>query len=185
MADIDYPEGLPLPARDGYGINHVNPLMRSDLVSGRARQRRRFTSTPSIINITWRMNESQTILFESWFQGVINDGASWFNCPLRTPMGTQPYEARFTGIYGPLTLDGLCGWMFSAEVELRERQVLPGEWAEVLPDFVQHMDIFDMAMNREWPAYAEESDVEYAVYFGNILHRVVNEDLPKDTGSLI
>lgn len=46
MADIFYPEEyLPMPLMDGYGFKPISPLLRTEMTSGRAQQRRRYTST--------------------------------------------------------------------------------------------------------------------------------------------
>ena len=151
MATIDYPTGLPLPLRNGYDINHVSPLMRSDLQSGRARQRRRYTSVPSMASVSWNMNQQQAQLFEAWFRWELVDGSEWFNAELRTPLGLQSYECRFADIYSGPQLVGVDRWVFQAMLEIRERQTLADGY-ELLPSFVLYPDIFDRAMNQEWPA---------------------------------
>ena len=150
MADIDYPTGLPLPLRSGYDINHVSPLMRSDLQSGRARQRRRYTSVPSMASVSWNMNQQQAQLFEAWFRWELVDGSEWFNAELRTPLGLQSYECRFSDMYSGPQLVGVDRWVFQAMLEIRERQTLADGY-ELVPGIVLYADIFDRAMNQEWP----------------------------------
>ena len=150
MATIDYPAGLPLPLRNGYDINHVSPLMRSDLQSGRARQRRRYTSVPSMASVSWNMNQQQAQLFEAWFRWELVDGSEWFNAELRTPLGLQSYECRFSDMYSGPQLVGVDRWVFQAMLEIRERQTLADGY-ELLPSFALYSDIFDRAMNQEWP----------------------------------
>ena len=75
------------------------------MVSGRARQRRVYTSVPSNVAVQWFLTEPQAQLFEAFFRYVITDGADWFLLPLKTPMFTGDYECRFTGIYeGPVLI---------------------------------------------------------------------------------
>lgn len=155
MALVDYPAGLPLPTREGYSLQHVSPLQRTQLSSGRARQRRRFTSVPTMTQVSWLMSEAQALSFEVWFAapreyGGITDGADWFYVTLQTPMGIKPYEARFTDMYNGPELVGVSHWRFSAEIEIRERQILPHEWA-LMPELVVGSSIIDKAINREWP----------------------------------
>lgn len=121
---IEYPKGLPLPLREGYGLNHVSPFVRTEMQSGRARQRRRFTSVPSMVSVSWLANNAQAQLFESWFQHALNDGAEWFQCPLQTPLGLKQCEARFTDMYQGPQLVGIYSWRFAAKLEIRERQTL-------------------------------------------------------------
>lgn len=151
MATIDYPTGLPLPLRNGYDINHVSPLMRSDLQSGRARQRRRYTSVPSMASVSWNMSQAQARVFESWFRYELSDGAEWFNAELRTPLGLQSYECRFADMYSGPQLVGVDRWVFQAMLEIRDRQTLADGY-ELVPSIVLYSDIFDRAMNQEWPA---------------------------------
>lgn len=156
---IQYPKELPLPLREGYGMQTVSPLQRTQMDSGRARQRRRFTSVPTIVSVSWTMSDPEAALFESWFRHTIMDGAAWFECPLQTPYGgLDHYTARFTDIYEGPNLLGLSSWRFSAEIELRERQTADADWTEVAPDYITFADIFDIAMNREWPETDSDSN---------------------------
>lgn len=148
---IKYPAELPIPIQDGYDINHVTPLLRTDLASGRARQRRRFTSVPSNVSVQWRMTQGQALYFELFFKDVLMDGAVWFEMPLRTPMGVKNYQARFTGIYSGPTLEQGVYWTFRAALELFERPILGSEWVD-FPALVAGASIIDVAANREWPA---------------------------------
>lgn len=151
MAAIDFPAGLPKPLRNGYGMNHVSPMMRSELQSGRARQRRRYTSVPTIVSVSWILTQPQAAVFESWFRYDIVDGSEWFNATLRTPVGFEPYECRFAEMYSGPDLIGKTLWRFTAELEIRERQTVAEGWTAVAPDYVLNADIFDYAMNQEWP----------------------------------
>ncbi|MBD9680027.1 hypothetical protein IB274_25200 [Pseudomonas sp. PDM18] len=151
---IEYPnQYLPLPQITGYVLSTESPLQRSQLQSGRARQRRRFTSVPVAVTATWRMTHNQGAWFEAWFQSALKDGALWFLANLQTPKdagGLAPYECRFTDIYdGPTLLQGVL-WEYTAMLELRQRPLIPVEWVE-FPDFWFEGNIIDMAMNREWP----------------------------------
>lgn len=151
--DINYPSSLPWPVRDGYETRSVQTFLRTEMVSGRARQRRRFTSVPSETAVTWIFNkDSEAAAFEIWFKESIKDGAEWFNCPLKTPVGEKHYVCRFTSMYTGPDLVGLCAWRVTATLELWERPLIDPGWG-ILPDFVAGMDIFDIAMNREWPLH--------------------------------
>jgi len=149
MTTINYPSQLPMPIQDGYSIQHVSPLLRTQMQSGRARQRRIFTSVPSMVSVSFffqSVGEAQ--LFEGFFQHTLKDGAEWFNMPLKTPMGSKNYECRFTDIYGPIEPQNDY-WRTSAQIEIRERETI-GAWAE-FPDFITYQDIIDLAINREMP----------------------------------
>jgi hypothetical protein len=150
MAIAEYPTGLPYPSREGYGLQHVSPLQRTEMRSGRARQRRRFTSVPSEVQVSWLMTQEQAQIFEGFFRWGVTDGADWFNCPLQTPLGIQLYEARFTDVYDGPELVGVDYWRFTAQLEIRERQTLTKLWYD-FSDYIFQQSIIDKAINREWP----------------------------------
>lgn len=149
-ATINYPEGLPTPQRSGYGINHGSPLQRTELATGRAIQRRRYTSVPSIVAVSWNLSQPQAQVFEGWFRWELSDGAEWFNARLRTPLGLQDYECRFVGMYEGPDLVGIDRWKFSADLEIRERQTVDAALAEH-HDLILGAAIIDIAINQEWP----------------------------------
>ncbi len=66
MTDIYYPhDSLPMPLQEGYGFQPVSPLKRTQLTTGRARQRRAYTSTPTQASITVYGNRCAGLAFES------------------------------------------------------------------------------------------------------------------------
>ena len=151
MPLVSWPEQLPLPEQSGYAIQHVSPLQRTTMVSGRARQRRVYTSVPSNVSVQWFLTEQQARLFETWFRYAITDGADWFLLPLKTPMFTGNYECRFTGIYEGPVLIAYDKWTVSATIEIKERQTLNAGFAYV-PQYVIDSSIIDVAVNQLWPA---------------------------------
>lgn len=148
---IAYPEFLPEPQRDGYGFQPVSPMARSELQSGRARQRRRFTSVPTVASVTWLMDDTEAQLFEGWFEHILLSGSLWFQCPLKTPLGMDEHRARFVDIYEGPILVGESFWRFTAKLELFKRPILDAGWIIDVPDYIVMADIFDVAMNQKWP----------------------------------
>lgn len=148
--DIDFPANLPCPLLSGNQTNHVQPFLRTEMASGRARQRRRFSSVPSISSYSWVFTSNEALIFEIWFKDVIKDGAEWFNIHRQTPLGDTTLVCRFTQMYqGPNSI-GNNLWRITAELEAWERPLIPGDWL-LLPEYVIYASIFDVAMNREWP----------------------------------
>lgn len=147
---LRWPEQLPLGLFIGRKYQTVNPLLRSTMVSGRARQRRQFTSTPVMVEVRWLMNSGDAQLFENWFQWALKDGTEWFVMPLKMPDGLLDREVRFTEIYDGPTEAGPGLWRFSASIEIRERQS-GGDFEYILPLDMTNPEIFDLTMNREWP----------------------------------
>ena len=146
-----WPTQLPLPEQSGYAIQHVSPLQRTTMVSGRARQRRVYTSVPSNVAVQWFLTEQQAQLFEAFFRYSITDGADWFLLPLKTPMFTGDYECRFAGIYEGPVLIAYDKWTVSATIEIKERQTLNAGFAYT-PQYVIDSSIIDVALNDLWPA---------------------------------
>lgn len=154
MPDLpEYPHDLlRMPMREGYGFTPVSPLMRTNMESGRAKQRRRYLSTPTQVPVTWRFTQpGQCMLFESWFKNTINDGASWFYMKLKTPEGIRFYKCRFIDVFTGPVLDQ-SDWIYTAELEIWERPSIDPLWATYYPEAIRYMNVIDLALNREWPA---------------------------------
>jgi len=147
---IQYPENLPLGLHSGRSYQLRSPLQRSELESGRAIQRRRFTSVPQGASIQWLFSDAQGQAFEAWWRDSLTDGSQWFECKLKTPMGLSAHVCRFTAVYSGPNLVGPNLWSYSAELELRFRAVPPtGEG--LFPEDILFSEIFDQTINREWP----------------------------------
>lgn len=155
MPDIQYPPQLPVPQRSGYGFSHVQPFVRTQMASGRAKQRRGFTNVPSMLPVSWYFNNQEAMLFEAWFRYSINDGVDWFVTKLRTPLDVESdlgdYRCRFTEMYTGPELHG-CLWRYSASLEVFHRPTLPPGW-ELHPEYLLHADIIDRALNIHWPEF--------------------------------
>jgi len=147
---IQYPEGLPLPLRDGYDFSPVDSKIRTEMITGRARQRRRYLSTPTFSSVRWLMTNTQAQLFESWYEDVLISGVEWFEMSLKTPQGIQLYRCRFVGSYEGPTLDAHY-WRFTATLELFEKPIPKGNWAPYAPQFMLYMAEIDKAINSDWP----------------------------------
>ncbi len=154
-AAIDFPSVLPCGIREGYSLELVQPFARTAMASGRAKQRQKFDNVPEMSTVSWIFTPQEAMVFEAWFRYTIRNGTDWFNVDLRTALdgrgnpGVSSYECRFTSVYSK-AIEGAYDWRFTANLELRERQALAEGW-EQFPEFILGMDIFDLAMNREWP----------------------------------
>lgn len=146
----EYPSQLPAALQVGYRVQTVSPLIRTPLDSGRARQRRRFTSVPQMVTLEWILRNGEAQLFEAWFKFTITDGSDWFDMPVKTANGCQIEQVRFTDIYSGPSMISSQLLRYSAEVEIFERRTIDEEWL-IAPDMLAGMDILDIAMNDEWP----------------------------------
>lgn len=149
--DINYPAELPYPTTQGYGLQTTQTFVRTDMGSGRARQRRLFSNVPTTASVVWLFtSDMDAALFESWFRDQTNDGVEWFNCPLKTPVGVKQYVCRFTTMYEGPILAGICAWQIRANLEIYERPILPDGWGNA-PDWLTNWSKFDVLMNHVWP----------------------------------
>ena len=94
--NITWPTTLPLPSVEGYGLTPQEAVLRTDMESGPARQRRRFRQTPTRITVRWLFSETQFALFEAWYKYHADEGGQWFEITLLGGLGLLPHEARFT-----------------------------------------------------------------------------------------
>lgn len=148
---IEYPSELPLPLQNGYEVQTpVDPMLRTTMESGRARQRLNFESAPETVSFTWNFDTNQAAFFRGWYARNLNYGVEWFNMPLQLPEGFRNFECRFTGKPDGPRLVQITRWELSATLELREPSLIQPGW-EDFPQFWFMMKIIDMAVNREWP----------------------------------
>lgn len=149
--DIDYPDYLPVPTKQGYSRKTVSPVERTQMRNGRARMRRTYSSVPAEYDVTWIFRTgAEAALFESFFKRQLKEGTEWFNCPMRTPLGTGMYVCRFMDIYEGPDMFGACGWQVRAQLEMYERPLISEEYAQ-FPEYIINADILDKAANVHWP----------------------------------
>jgi hypothetical protein len=120
---IAWPETLPLPTVEGYGIQPGDAILRTEMEAGPARQRRRFTQVPSRVSVRWIMRRDQFALFEAWYSWQAKEGGAWFEIELLGGLGLLTQEARFTRQFQAQLLGGTL-WEIRSELEIRERPVL-------------------------------------------------------------
>lgn len=120
---VEFPQHLPYPTVEGYSIRPDDAIVRTEMESGPARQRRRYTQTPSRITVRWIMNRHQFSLFEAWYKYFAKEGAEWFVITLLGGLGLIKQEARFTKQFEASLLNGYL-WEVSSELEIRERPTL-------------------------------------------------------------
>lgn len=147
-----YPDRLPLGLHSGRTYQLESPLQRTQLSSGRARQRRRFTSVPEYVDIGWFFTGLETTVFSLWFRDTLKDGSLWFTIPLGTILGLGDYECRFIEVFSGPSRIGPDLWQVTARLEIRERviSIYPPGWGD-FPEFILGASIIDLALNEEWP----------------------------------
>lgn len=116
---LSYPDGLPLPLRDGYAMTPTSPIRRTRMQSGRSRSRRAFLSVPTQVTVSFLFNARQARLFDGWLKWGIG-WADWFLCPIKSPLDdhVQPTRAQFVDIPVGPELVGTRLWRYTATLEL-------------------------------------------------------------------
>jgi len=127
---ITWPTTLPLPTVDGYGLSPGDAILRTDMESGLARQRRRFTAVPTVISVRWMMTRHQFAVFESWYKIYAQEGASFFDIDLLGGIGLTIHNARFIKQFNAKLRNNL--WILTSQLEVRERPVLNQETLDFL-----------------------------------------------------
>lgn len=146
---IAYPDGLPPPIQDGYAFTPTNKIRRTDMDSGRARQRIEFDSVPTFVTVTWLLTDPQATLLDAWADQVA--GVDWFQFPIWTPLYYEQEEVRFTqSLTGPVPIMGSDRWTYSAQLEVRFKPQAQDGYAALMPDYLLLADIFDITMNQTW-----------------------------------
>ncbi len=130
---ITFPSNLPYPKVDGYSIKPDEAIVRTDMEAGPARQRRRYTQTPSKITVNWMMTRDQFSLFEAWYKYHAKEGAEWFYITLLGGLGLIEQEARFTQQFEASLYNGIL-WEITSELEIRDRPTLSEGALNILLD---------------------------------------------------
>ena len=117
---VNYPLTLPLPRLKEVSYKRQSNILRTEMSSGRARQRRRFLSVPTFMEATWRLRKDEAVIFEGFVdQGVQLTG--WFLMDILTPKGVVKHQVRF--VKDPLEnfkpISALV-WQYQAQVEIKE-----------------------------------------------------------------
>lgn len=152
---VSWPARLPLPTFDGYALEPEAGVSRTDMESGPARQRQRFTATPTRIPVRWRFSQLQFGLFEAWHKHKA--GAEWFAIDLLGGVGMVSHETRFVGQsnspYRAVPTRGGV-WIVTSMLEIRARPVLSAEaldvaLAEDVPGLFSAVDRLHRALDQD------------------------------------
>lgn len=124
---VRYPKDLKLPHVSTHRLSQNSNLLRTEMGSGRARQRKRFQSVPTTMAATWKLKDEQAVILEGFVKHGTNDAVNWFVMPIRTPQGLIDHDVRFK--QSPLESCSFNGgfWSYSANIEIKERQIVSEE----------------------------------------------------------
>jgi len=112
----------------GYSLKPVSGVGRTEMESGPARQRRRFTQTPTKVLVQFELTLDELATFEAWWKHEINDGADWFDCTLINGRGLSVMRSRFIASNDPpyeATPQGNGqNWIVKGELEVEGAPIL-------------------------------------------------------------
>lgn len=116
-----WPASLPIPLGSDYMLDFGDPTVRTDMDSGPARVRRRYTAAPDLISVSWKFTESQMAAFRVFIETDIDYGAAWFYLSLKdgSAAGMVTREVRFAAPPRAAYIPGGY-WHVSATLEVRD-----------------------------------------------------------------
>ncbi|WP_110642434.1 hypothetical protein [Salinicola sp. CPA57] len=142
---IQYPEALPIPLLENYQLQDVDPLLRTPMESGTTRNRQRYISVPTDLQVAHLFSPEQYEMFCGWWVHIIKDGAIPYSARMRTATGLGPRKVQPTGVHQ----DSWLGrhWKVTYPVRVLTRDV-PSEQRTLeliydiapLGDFVDRLD---------------------------------------------
>lgn len=148
MDFIIYPDYLPHPHFTSQGVKQQSNILRSEMSSGRTRQRRRFFVVPSYETVEWRLSPDKAASFLGWVDHAIMGGVRWFRLNQRTELGVLPLDVRLS--QHPLENQKQRGgkFIYSVKCEIRKYPVQSEEqtardvlYPYTLEEFVEGVDL--------------------------------------------
>jgi hypothetical protein len=112
-----WPATLPVPNLSGYGLKKAGALIRTEMQTGLARQRKKARGTPTQVKASWRFTPAEMAIFKDWHTNNIFDGAAFFTAALNAGYGMQTYVTRFITDPEENALPGM-NWDVSATLEI-------------------------------------------------------------------
>jgi len=106
MADIFWPEGLPLTLRmDGLSAKRSSSVIRTRMDAGPNKVRRRYTASTKNYTGSMLLDESQRNELEQFYRVTLADGV--FRFVFTDPQTLETGEFRFTDDYTEKSADGM------------------------------------------------------------------------------
>lgn len=126
---INYPSSLPLPRLKDAAYKRQPNILRTEMSTGRARQRRKHLSVPTHMEATWRLRKDEATVFEGFVDHGVNL-IDWFLMDILTPRGVVKHQVRF--MKDPLEnmkpISALV-WQYQAQIEMKEYKAASEEEA--------------------------------------------------------
>jgi hypothetical protein len=105
MTSLRYPASLPAVRASGFQAQYQDPVIRTQMDAGPAKQRLRHTAAPKRFAATIVVDEAEREIFEAWHKETLGFGTLRF--AMENPQTLDLEEFRFTAMYSETELDGL------------------------------------------------------------------------------
>lgn len=143
---ITWPATLPKPNRD-FSTKVGTSAIRTQMDSGRFRQRPRFTRALRTIPVVWTLTDDDYYFFQGIYQHTLNQGCDWFTISLPLGDGFKDYTARFLAGSGyEAQHDQVMYWKVRATLETEDESAMDGETADALVAIGGDVDAFEIAV---------------------------------------
>lgn len=116
-----WPSSLPVPKFSGYDLQTTDPTARTDMESGPARVRRRYTAAPDHVSLGFILDETQMATFRALWESDFQNGAAWVFVPIKDgrSVGVSNKEVRpLTGSFKSAPVSAT-HWSVEFQVEVR------------------------------------------------------------------
>lgn len=114
------------------------------------------TDTPVIWDVEFRFTAAEALVFQLWFEEIINRGVDEFTLPIRTEFGMLTYTCRFLDDNLLPTSEEGETFGYSATIMARGK-VIPDGYREAadlivtLPAWTEWAEVLDITINAEMP----------------------------------
>ena len=130
MSTITWPEWMPNPQADSYGIHPVDRRLTSETEAGSI-VRRQFDTDENEADCTLVLNPLQSNWFEAFERDMLGQGTVWFNMPLWVGGEIENHLVRFKTRPKAGSLIGL-HTSYSFTLSVAKRQLMNEAMAELL-----------------------------------------------------
>lgn len=117
----NWPATLPDPLMSGYGLETTDPTARTDMESGPARVRRRFTAAPDKLSLRFLFDTSQMAIFRAFWESDFQNGAVWANLRIKDGRTATPVLKECRPVNGVFKCAPLSATHWSVEFQVEVR----------------------------------------------------------------
>lgn len=123
---------LPPPTISGFSGDIAQSTIRTNMDSGRPRQRMRFTSGWRSISVSWEFSDEEFRIFQAIHKFKLNGGNDFFDMELALGDDIDTYTVRFVGGRYKYKYQAHMYWVVSAELENSNTSVMTEEELDVI-----------------------------------------------------